>query len=489
MAGKEDPGARIERLARAHALCIGDVMLDRFVQGAVERVSPEAPIPVLRVEREDVMPGGAGNVVRNIVSLGGVSRFVSVVGDDDDGRRLAGMLAADARIEPRLLVDAARRTTVKTRFMAGGQQLLRTDRETVVALDADAAREAAAAIGALAAASGAIVLSDYGKGMLTAPVIASALEAGRRAGIPVIVDPKGADFERYRGADVVTPNRRELAEAARMPAGTDAEVTAAARALIERHGFGAVVATRTAEGMTVLTGDAGDAPVHLPANARAVFDVSGAGDTVVATLALGLAAGLDLIDAATLANTAAGVVVGKVGTATVHPDELLHALHADEMAAADRKVVPAPAAADIVAGWRRRKARIGFTNGCFDLLHPGHIALLRQARTACDRLVVGLNSDASVRRLKGDGRPVQTETARAMVLASLADVDLVVVFGEDTPLKLIECLRPEVLVKGADYTVDQVVGADLVRGYGGRILLADLLPGHSTTGTIKRMAV
>ncbi|MBL28601.1 MAG: bifunctional heptose 7-phosphate kinase/heptose 1-phosphate adenyltransferase [Rhodospirillaceae bacterium] len=484
---RADLASSVERLAEGRVLCIGDLMLDRFVSGAVERISPEAPIPVLRVEAEDVMLGGAGNVVRNLLSLGGSCRFVSVVGEDADGDRLTAMLEGEGRVMPHLLRDPARRSTVKTRFVADGQQLLRTDSEAALPLSDELAARAAERIAGFAEGAGAVVLSDYGKGTLTPAVVGAALAAGEQAGVRVIVDPKGTDFGRYRGAAIVTPNRRELAEATRMPVGSDAEVVAAARHLIESFGFEAVLVTRSQEGMTLVSGGAHEASQHLPAVAREVFDVSGAGDTVIATFALGLAVGMPLRDAAELANAAAGIVVGKVGTATVRPAELIHALHTSEMEATDRKVAPAAAAAEILAGWRRRNARIGFTNGCFDLLHPGHVSLLRQARAACDRLVVGLNSDASVRRLKGDGRPVQSETARAMVLASLAAVDLVVVFAEDTPLRLIELLRPDVLIKGADYTIETVVGADVVQGYGGRVVLADLVPGHSTTETIARM--
>ena len=321
--------------------------------------------------------------------------------------------------------------------------------------------------------------------MLTPGVTAAVIKAAKAAGKPVIVDPKGTDYRRYRGADIVTPNRRELALASGLPVSDDTEIVAAARALIESCGLGAMVVTRSEDGLTVVTKDG--RVRHLSAEAREVFDVSGAGDTVIATLAGAIGASIPLEEAAHLANLAAGVVVGKVGTAVVRRAELLAAYHHQEWAAGEAKVLPLEGAVDRVERWRCQGRRIGFTNGCFDLLHPGHVSLLQQARAACDRLVVGLNSDESVRRLKGDSRPVQTELARATVLASLASVDLVVIFGEDTPLTLIRALRPDVLVKGADYTVDRVVGAEFVQSYGGRVLLADLSAGHSTTATIARM--
>jgi D-beta-D-heptose 7-phosphate kinase/D-beta-D-heptose 1-phosphate adenosyltransferase len=311
-------------------------------------------------------------------------------------------------------------------------------------------------------------------------LIQAAKDAGRR----VLVDPKGPDWSRYAGADLITPNRRELAEGSGLPAGTEDEIVAAARALIAAHGFGAVLTTRSEDGMT-LVWDAGQSVRHYPAEAAEVFDVSGAGDTVLATVAAGLASGLALPVAARLANIAAGLVVGKIGTAVARPEELLEAVA--PATAPLRKVLNRDAVAEQIERWRRRGFSIGFTNGCFDLLHPGHVHLLAQARAACDRLVVGLNSDASVKRLKGPTRPVQNEAARAAVLASLAAVDAVVVFEEDTPETLLQHLRPDLLVKGADYALDQVVGRSLVEGFGGRVMLAELLPGNSTTATIARL--
>ena len=270
-----------------------------------------------------------------------------------------------------------------------------------------------------------------------------------------------------------------------MPAGSDAEIVAAARSLIGSCGIDTVLVTRSADGMTLVSEDG---VAHLPAEAREVFDVSGAGDTVVAAVAAAIAAGAPLADAARIANAAAGIVVGKVGTAVAYADDVMDAIHRhDLLAPGERKVMTLEPALDRIAAWRRRGERIGFTNGCFDLIHPGHVALLARARAACDRLVVGLNADASVTRLKGAERPIQTEAARAAVLASLASVDMVVIFTEDTPLRLIEAMRPDVLAKGADYTVDRVVGAELVRSWGGEILLVDLEPGHSTTATIARI--
>ena len=480
-----DLARHIDALAQARVLCVGDLMLDRFVYGAVDRVSPEAPIPVLRIEREAAMLGGAGNVAANLLALGAGCRFVSVVGDDGAGAEVRQLVAAETGTADGIVVEPARQTTLKTRFIGGRQQLLRADAETVAPIKAASAAAVLAAARAALGQVGAVVLSDYGKGVLTDALVADLIAAARAAGLPVVVDPKGTDYRRYRGASIVTPNRKELMQATGLPADDDAEVEAACRHLIATCGIDAVIATRSERGMSVVTRDG--AAVHLPAEAREVFDVSGAGDTAVATLTAALSAGVDLDDAARLANLAAGIVVGKVGTAVVRAPELLAALHAQEWRHGEAKVAAREEAAESVARWRHLGKRVGFTNGCFDLLHPGHISLLTQARAACDVLVVGLNSDASVKRLKGDSRPVQSETARATVLASLGCVDLVVVFGEDTPEQLIRALRPDVLVKGADYTVETVVGADFVQSYGGRVVLANLVAGQSTTNTIRRM--
>jgi len=480
---------QLDRLRRARVICVGDVMLDRFVYGSVDRISPEAPIPVLKIERELVVLGGAGNVVRNLVSLGAECCFLSVVGDDSAGRQLTSLIGREQRVEPHLLVEKNRTTTIKTRLIAGNQQMLRADREMVAPIRAEIATDllqrATEALAEQDDAGKILVLSDYGKGVLQADLVRKLIVAARTHKVPVIVDPKGQDYRHYGGATLLTPNRRELQEAVQEATDSDGEVEGAARKLIAVCDVGGVLVTRSQQGMTLVPGR-GPAR-HFPAVAREVFDVSGAGDTVIATVAAALGGGLDLADACALANVAAGVVVGKVGTAACTPAEISAALRARELGAGEGKLMERAALIERVADWRAQGLRIGFTNGCFDLLHPGHISLLAQARAACDRLVVGLNSDDSVKRLKGDARPIQAEIARAIVLASLVHVDAVVIFDDDTPLTLIETLRPDVLVKGADYTVETVVGSDIVLSYGGRVLLADLTPGQSTTSTVQRI--
>jgi len=408
-----------------------------------------------------------------------------VVGNDEAGREVGRLVEAQDGTEAHVLVQPQRTTTVKTRYVAANQQLLRADRESSTPLDPYIREDLLRLARELVTDHSVVIISDYAKGVLTEGVALEIIRAAREAGARVIVDPKGGDHIRYRGADLLKPNRRELAHATGMPVATGDEIVGASRALIERCGFNAVLASLGAEGM-VLVG--ADGTVHLQrAEVREVYDVSGAGDTVVATVGTALAAGMTLTDAARLANAAAGVAVGKIGTAVVYASELIASLSGRDLHAAD-KVVPRSHALDLVVRWRRYGLKIGFTNGCFDLLHPGHVALLGQAKAACDRLVVGLNSDASTARIKGPRRPIQSESERAAVLASLAAVDLIVIFEEDTPIELIREIRPQLLVKGADYRLDEVVGADLVKSAGGEVLLADVVPGYSTTATIARLA-
>ena len=475
----------IERARGRRVLVVGDLMLDRFVYGRADRVSPEAPIPVLAIAREQIMLGGAGNVARNVVALGGQASLIGVVGDDEAGSDIVRLLMDAAGLEASLVTVPGRPTTLKTRYVAGSQQLLRADRETTAPVTAETERSLIERMQAEIEACCAVVISDYAKGVLTPSLIAAIVAAARKAGRPVVADPKGLDFTRYAGVTVLKPNARELAAATGMPIGGNEEAAAAGLAAIARAGVDALLVTRSERGMSLMRPDL--PPLHLAGRAREVFDVSGAGDTALAMLALALAAGGDLSDAAALANVAAGIAVGKVGTALVYADDLVAALHSHKLETAEAKILPLNAVQELVERWRVRGLRIGFTNGCFDLIHPGHVSLLAQARAACDRLIVGLNADSSVKRLKGEGRPVNTEMARAVVLASLASVDAVVLFEEDTPLRLIEALKPDLLVKGADYTVAQVVGADIVQSYGGKVLLAELRTGHSTTGTIARL--
>jgi D-beta-D-heptose 7-phosphate kinase / D-beta-D-heptose 1-phosphate adenosyltransferase len=472
----------------ARVLVIGDLILDRYVIGTVKRLSPEAPIPVLCPARRHSTLGGAANVGLNIATLGGEVWLAGVVGDDSAGAELTRLLAAEARIYPSLTVATGRPTTVKTRFVSGTHQLLRLDEETTAPLDSATASALLTGVGGLLNRADVVVLSDYAKGVLCDAVLARLLEVLAEHDCLVIADPKRHDFAAYRGATILTPNEAEIRLATRIDASENAGAVRAAQAALAATGGHAVVVTRSEKGLTLVR--RGEPPLHLSTRAREVADVSGAGDTLVAALAVSLAAGAALPAASSLANITAGISVGKPGTATVSHDELLGVLHVEELLASDRKVTAGwQEAAAHAAAWRVKGLRIGFANGCFDLIHPGHVHLLHKARAACDRLVVALNTDASVKRLKGPTRPVQNETARATVMASLAPVDLVVMFDQDTPVELIRTLRPDVLIKGADYSIDQVVGAAEVQSWGGKVVLVDLQQGHSTSGTIRRMQV
>ncbi len=469
----------------ATLLVVGDLILDRFIKGDIERISPEAPIPVLLRRDESVALGGAANVVANIVALGGTAIPFSAVGDDQAGRDVIARLATLGVETGGVVAGPARRTSCKTRFSALNQQILRFDEEEIRALDGAERSALLERFGAALARADVVILSDYGKGVLLDGMAAELIRVARAAGKPVLVDPKGRDFSRYAGATEVSPNRKELGEAAGRAVSSDEEITAAARELIAAHGLDYLVATRSEKGISVV--EPGQAH-HISTQAREVFDVSGAGDTVIASFALAVAAGATPVHAAAVANAAGGVVVGKRGTATVSVDELQHALFSTQGPARHvDAILDADAARRLVEGWKSEGLRVGFTNGCFDILHAGHVGLLNAARAQCDRLVLGLNSDTSVRRLKGDGRPVNGERDRAAVLAALASVDAVVVFSQDTPLELIAALKPDVLIKGADYTIEQVVGADIVQQHGGRVVLVPLVPGRSTTGTIGKL--
>jgi len=474
-------------IASRTVLCVGDLMLDEFVYGEVSRISPEAPAPVIAVQRSETNIGGAGNVARNIASLGARCIFAGLVGEDDAGARLTAALAQERLIESVLVCDSARPTTRKVRFVSEhfSTHMLRADWELAVPATADAEQKLIDAILPQLPRADIVLLSDYAKGVLTARLIRNVIDAARKLGKRVIVDPKNANFAIYRGATLLTPNRKEFAEATRSRADTDESIAAAAQDAMQLADCEAMLVTQSEYGMTLVPRK-GEA-IHVPAHPVKVRDVSGAGDTVAAVLAVTLAAGADWETALRMANAAAAVAVGKKGTASVTSVELRRKILPHAFLAAEEKIIAADG--DLGAHlleWRKQGLRIGFTNGCFDILHPGHVRVLTAARGACDRLIVGLNSDASVKRLKGEGRPVQDERARSEVLAALEAVDLVAIFEEDTPIRLITRIKPSVLVKGGDYTREQVVGREIVEALGGEVLLVDVLPGFSTTSLVNR---
>ncbi len=472
------PGRRV--------VCVGDLMVDCFVYGAVSRVSPEAPVPVLARSYELTMLGAAGNVARNVAALGGEVSLVGLIGGDSQGNEAQRLVGEEPGVEGYLVTDADRSTTLKTRFVSSGQQLLRVDRETARPVSGEVEQRLVRTIRDAAKGAGAILLSDYGKGVVTQAVIEVCREAAVQSGAQLVVDSKARSFARYGAVDMIKPNAAELSHATDMPTETDQQIEAALFRALELWEAQAILVTRASKGISLAVRDK---PVqHFPTVAREVFDASGAGDTTLAALGLALAAKVAIEDAVAFAQLASGVAVGKVGTATVSPDELIEAALSAHMAPAEAKVATAQRMAEEVARWRAKGLKVGFTNGCFDILHKGHVAYLAQARAWCDRLIVGLNSDESVKALKGDGRPVNDLESRALVLAGLGSIDLVVPFEEDTPLKLIEAARPDVLVKGADYAEGDVVGGDLVKSWGGEVKLATIVEGYSTTAAIARMS-
>ena len=439
----------VRQLKRGTVLVVGDAMLDRYVYGRVERVSPEAPVPVLTVEREVALPGGAGNVVRNLTALGAAVAFVSVVGDDQAGSDLTGLIGGQPGVEPWLLVQGGRATTTKTRFVATGQQLLRADHELVAPIHARLADRLVRIAGDAVAATAVMVLSDYRKGVLAGDTPTRLIAAARAAGRKVIVDPKGGNHARYAGADLIMPDLEELAEATGLPVGSEAEIAAAAASLRRAHGFGAVMVIRGEFGVTLVGGDAqGDIVQHMPSDVVEVVDPSGASDAVVAVAAAGLAAGLPLAAIARLGALAAGIVLGKTGIAVVREDEFLEVLTPGRLAT--RKMATRSEAAERVERWRRAGCRVGFLVGSGGGSVP---EVVTQARGWCDRLVVGL----------GDTDPA------AAVLAEMPGVDLIARFGGETPLELIRLLRPDVLVQDPGRGPYAVPGGDLVQEWGGTV--------------------
>src|SRR6266550_2709696 len=440
----------------ATILCLGDIMLDRFAYCETERISPEAPVPVLLLKRTQSMLGGVGNVARNIAALGGRAVLMGLLGHDQAGDEVRALIRETRGVFDAHAASANRPTICKTRFIAGHQQMLRVDEESLHDPDGDEEK-----------------------------ALLAAIARARPLGIPVYVDPKSTDFTRYRGATCIAPNLRELAAAAHMPVATNAEIVAAATKVMQDAAAESILVTRSEKGMALIEASGA---VHIEAaRAREVFDVSGAGDTVMAVLALARAGGYSLTQAMHLANTAAGIAVSKLGTATVELDELMLELSRDVR---DKdwhraKYYTAAEAETLVRRWKSRGLSVGFTNGCFDVLHAGHVALLAAARAECDRLIVALNTDRGVRRLKGPERPVNGLEDRSAVIAAVESVDAVISFDEETPIELIRRLKPDVLVKGGDYTVEGVVGHEDVQAAGGRVLLVDLVEGRSTTRLIE----
>jgi len=476
----------VDRFSSLRVLCVGDIMLDKFVYGQVDRISPEAPVPVFSVKSENVMLGGAGNVARNLLSLGANTVLVSVIGNDRVGREITALIGKEQNLLPCLITETDRTTTSKTRYVAGNHQVLRADIEVSDPIqEATQASVIDAVLGELEHVD-VVILSDYGKGVLSRNLIQTVIQAANGRHKPVIVDPKSRDFSIYSGATLVSPNLSELANAVSREIKSEADIISAAQQLIHAFGIANILITRSKDGMTLVTHQ-GEIH-HIKARVHEVYDVSGAGDTAIATLSLGIAAGLKIDDAATLANVAAGVVVGRSGTAVIATQDIKTEIFVNEKTRGTQKIVTLADAISQVEHWKREGKVVGFTNGCFDLMHSGHLSSLNYTRQHCDKLIVAINSDASVKRLKGENRPVNSEMERSLIMASMSVVDMVIIFSEDTPMNLLENLKPDILAKGADYKKEQVVGWELVESYGGKVVLIPLKEGYSTTNIIRKMA-
>lgn len=494
----------IRSMKDAPVLVIGDIMLDRFVYGHVERISPESPVPILSISREDIMLGGAGNALANLSGLHSKIYALSVIGEDQEAEQIKDHANALGIDENGFVIDPSRPTTIKTRFLSGHQQMLRTDFEKRTLVDDNIAQDIITKAKNIIPTVKAVIISDYGKGMLRKDVIKAIIECARAYNTPVIVDPKSLDFSIYGGATAITPNKKELSEATKgKPVSTDADIEIAAREIIETCDIESVIATRSADGMSVIQKDA--EPFHQKSADIEVFDVSGAGDTVIATVAATLAAGGTLHEAAELANLAGSIVVTKVGTAPIRAEELTEALHSDVGDALIHHTLKSKTqkrqaetlswdeATEQVKRWKARGLKVGFTNGCFDVLHMGHTSYLNNAREKCDRLIVALNRDSSVGILKGPTRPVHDENSRATVLGALSSVDLVVLFGAEKPSEdntantLLNLLKPDIYFKGGDYTVDEIPESPTVIAYGGKVNVMPVYDGHSTTNSIQKI--
>lgn len=465
-----------------HIVVLGDLMLDRYIWGDVERISPEAPVPVVCTRHRSEQPGGAANVAMNITGLGARATLLGFCGEDAEGRSLETLLR-ESGIEPSIVAIPSHPTTSKLRIIGSRQQMLRLDTEQTDGFSVDAYATLLRQFESSLDSADAVILSDYAKGVLSPDVCQQSISMARRRGIPVLVDPKRRSFAQYHGATTICPNLSELSAATGVSPKNLDGILSAGQTLVTDLNLEFLMATMSEKGIALLRPGS---RFIAPAVARQVFDVSGAGDTVIATLALAMAGKLEMEIAVQLANIAAGIVISKVGTVPVTREELLMSLMPQIELQAQEKVLFLEPLRARVAAWRSAGEKIVFTNGCFDLLHMGHITLLENARREGDRLVVAINSDASVRGLKGTARPIVSEKERARILAALAAVDAVVIFEDPTPLRLIETLRPDVIVKGGDYNKDTVVGAKEVQSWGGRVKIVPTVAGFSTTKLIAR---
>lgn len=457
-------------------LCIGDIMLDSFIEGHVDRISPEAPVPIIRVDKEEKMLGGVGNVYSNLKALGCDTYLISVVGDDSTGFDIAKFFTKNDNIS--LIFEEDRTSTKKTRFRSGNQQLLRVDEEITTPISKNTITTLINSLKSILQKTKVVIISDYNKGLLE-NCCQDIIKIAHKYNNIVLIDPKGKDYSRYKNADIITPNLKELAEVCGSSPKTIVEIEYHAKHLIQRHNFKSVIVKRSEKGILVVN----EKTTEISGKKREVFDVSGAGDTVISTLGAILGRGHPVEVATELANIAGGIVVTKQNTATISIHEIIHELKDVEYS----KIINRNDIEIFAKTLKEKGLKIGFSNGVYDLTHFGHIETLKQSKSFCDFLIIGVNNDASTKRLKGESRPILNETARATLLAALEYVNGVVIFEEDTPLELIKLIQPDVLIKGADYNINNIVGGDFVQSYGGEVKFTDIIPGFSTTNIIKKI--
>lgn len=462
-----------------HILVIGDLMIDHYLWGGCERISPEAPVQVVDIARETTVLGGAGNVINNLVALGAKVSVAGVIGDDDNGKELLSMLSSIGASSKGLILQHGRKTSKKSRVIASNQQILRYDQESKEAIDKASERAIVSYVIDVIDSCDIIILSDYGKGVITDAVAGGVIAAAKAASKKVLVDPKGKDYRKYRGAYLLTPNKKEASEATGIAINDEKSLQKALLSLKETCLLECSMITLSEDGIAIYD----KSMRRFPTVAKEVYDVTGAGDTVIASLSFALSCGYTIDEAAPFANHAAAVVVGKIGSATVTLGEIEAYESSLHQSTSDMHIKTKEEIYVLADRLRKEGKKVVFTNGCFDILHVGHVKYLQEAKSYGDILIVGLNSDSSVRELKGPTRPVNTEADRAYILAALESVDYVVMFSEETPHELIKNIAPDILVKGGDYEGKSVVGAE----FAGELRLVQFVDGKSTTATIARI--
>ena len=462
-------------LLNTKIFCLGDLMLDKYIIGSTNRISPEGPIPVLDIEKEIKMLGGVGNVVRNLSTLSTETHLVSLIGNDKVSSEVEKQLN-QININKEIIKDSHRPTITKSRFIANNQQILRVDKEKRVSISSALEKKILNFSKKKILKTKAIIISDYNKGLLTENILRKIISFAKKYKKPIVIDPKSTNYEKYSGATILTPNINELESVSKKKLINDIDIVKAARKLISKFNFNYILVTRGKLGMILVSKKN---ILKLEAEAKEVFDVSGAGDTVVSFLAAGLASSLKIEESVKIANIAAGIVVNKTGTSVAHLSEMLISINKNDYYLS--KVMNISELNKVVDFWSKKKEKIGFTNGCFDYLHPGHISLFQQAKKKCSKLIVAVNSDNSIKKNKGPLRPKQKLNTRLQVLNSIPFIDLIIVFSEQTPIKIIKKIKPDLLVKGSDYKENQIIGSKEVKKYGGKVLRASILKNFSSS--------